>query len=100
VLDGNYRLHFERRKTAVAVEGENAHSDEKVSTDEHLRMHFYPTPDIKWLEDYLSRSDSGLSAGVRESEHKLALAVMNGLESIAAGRTLIGDLRPGLKWRA
>src|SRR5690606_38826303 len=42
VLDINYRLHVDRRKTALTVEGENAHSDEKVTTNERLRMHFYP----------------------------------------------------------
>src|SRR5690606_326319 len=100
VLDIDYRLHFERSKTAVAIEGKNAHSDENVTTNEHLRMHFYPAPDIDRLEDYLSRSDSNLSIKARESERELALAVMGGLESITAGKTLIGDLRPGLKWRA
>lgn len=100
VLDISYRLHFERRKTAVAIAGENAHSDENVTTNEHLRMHFYPAPDINRLEAYLSRSDSNLSLEARESERKLTLAIMNGLESITAGQTLIGDLRPGLKWRA
>src|SRR5690606_27806650 len=88
VLDINYRLHVDRRKTALTVEGENAHSDEKVTTNERLRMHFYPTPDINRLEEYLSRPDAGLSTEARESERKLALAVMSGLESIAAGKTL------------
>src|SRR5690606_38028442 len=45
ILYINYRLHFERRKTAVAIAGENAHSDENVTTNERLRMHFYPAPD-------------------------------------------------------
>src|SRR5690606_19969890 len=89
-------LHFDRRKTAVAVVGENADFDESVITNERLRMHFFPAPDADRLEAYLSRPDANLSLSMRESTR----GVMGGLESIAAGKTLIGDLRPGLKWRA
>src|SRR5690554_1886361 len=88
ILYINYRLHFERRKTAVAIAGENAHSDENVTTNERLRMLFYPAPDTNRLDAYLSRSDSNLSLEARESERKLTLAIMNGLESITAGQTL------------
>lgn len=100
VLDINYHLNFERSKTAVAIAGENARSDENVTTRERLRMHFFPAPDSNRLQAYLSRPNSELSGEAREAERELALAVMGGLESITAGKTLIGDLRPGLKWRA
>lgn len=88
-----YDMMMHSTKMAQPVKGAATYVEEELPVEESFTMHLFPEPDLEVLEAYPFRAAAS-SDDIRQS----ALDKFRALQDVAAGVTLVGDLRPGMQW--